>query len=190
MTKPRREVADTSWPISSKSTRSSFLVVLLFVSDVRGFLASFARSDLGHPLMAGVRHTRHHELCNLFRIPTGRACRKALALLILIVVSAGGECRASLAHQLTVPVCRQGAVSDRCTNLLASSSRIRPAKSLANATAISSSCKDPKWYSPRAGGKRISSRHAQLFMMLICASAAFSPSASFLASSLAQKCMK
>ena len=30
----------------------------------------------------------------------------------------------------------------------------------------------------------------QLFAILICASAAFSPSASFLASSLAQKCMK
>lgn len=107
------------------------------------------------PSWPACRHTRHHELCNLFRIPTGRACRKALALLILIVVSAGGECRASLTHQLTVPVCRQAAVSDRCTNLLASSSRIRPAKSLANATAISSSCKDPKWYSSRAGGKRI-----------------------------------
>src|SRR5262249_32565302 len=33
-------------------------------------------------------------------------------------------------------------------------------------------------------------QHAQLFAILICASAAFSPSASFLASSLAQKCMK
>src|SRR5215469_9588027 len=34
------------------------------------------------------------------------------------------------------------------------------------------------------------SQHAQLFAILICASAALSPSASFLASSLAQKCMK
>ena len=33
-------------------------------------------------------------------------------------------------------------------------------------------------------------QHAQLFAILICASAAFSPSASFFASSLAQKCMK
>jgi hypothetical protein len=33
-------------------------------------------------------------------------------------------------------------------------------------------------------------KHAQLFTILMCASAAFSPSASFLASSLAQKCMK
>src|SRR5262249_46667377 len=33
-------------------------------------------------------------------------------------------------------------------------------------------------------------QHAQLLTILICASAAFSPSASFLASSLAQKCMK
>jgi hypothetical protein len=33
-------------------------------------------------------------------------------------------------------------------------------------------------------------QHAQLFTILICASAAFSPWASFLASSLAQKCMK
>jgi hypothetical protein len=33
-------------------------------------------------------------------------------------------------------------------------------------------------------------QHAQLFAILICASAAFSPSASFFASSLAQKCIK
>jgi len=33
-------------------------------------------------------------------------------------------------------------------------------------------------------------KHAQLLATLMCASAAFSPSASFLASSLAQKCMK